>query len=168
MSRTVLLSVLILISVGATGQTQAPAISALAGVSLTPEEEITAAASLPAPQPARRSAAEPRRSDTPAWIGFAATLAANVADIETAQSCIRAHTCSEGNPLVANRALGYGLGVSLDTLGFLAARAQHRQHHKVWVLPAIMGVGYHAVGIVLNERAAARGRSLWNAAASHR
>jgi hypothetical protein len=54
-------------------------------------------------------------------VGFALNLAATVADIEGTQSCLRAHTCREANPLFGSnpsRARSYGIGIPLDLVGY--------------------------------------------------
>jgi hypothetical protein len=54
-------------------------------------------------------------------VGFALNLAATVADIEGTQSCLRAHTCTEANPLFGSnpsRARSYGIGIPLDLVAY--------------------------------------------------
>jgi hypothetical protein len=54
-------------------------------------------------------------------VGYALNLAATVADIEGTQSCLRAHTCREANPLFGSnpsRARSYGIGIPLDLVAY--------------------------------------------------
>jgi hypothetical protein len=92
---------------------------------------------------------------TPTYALFATAVALNVADIETVQACIAAHTCREGNPLVSNhRYVGYPVGITIDTLGLLYARRARQLHRRSWFVPLLISSSTHIVGIYLNERAA--------------
>jgi hypothetical protein len=56
-------------------------------------------------------------------VGYALNLAATVADIEATQSCLRVHTCTEGNPLAGSnpsRARSYGTAIPLDLAAYAA------------------------------------------------
>jgi hypothetical protein len=56
------------------------------------------------------------------FVGGLINLAATVADIEGTQSCLRVHTCTEGNPLFGknpSRPLSYGIGVPLAFANYL-------------------------------------------------
>jgi hypothetical protein len=58
-------------------------------------------------------------------------IPATVADIETTQSCIRAGTCKEGNPLMGqSRAQEYSVAMSINALAFWAAAEQKRHGHR--------------------------------------
>jgi hypothetical protein len=92
---------------------------------------------------------------TPTYALFATAVALNVADIESVQACIAAHTCREGNPLVSNhRYVGYPVGITIDTLGLLYARWARQSHRRSWFVPLLVSSSTHIVGIYFNERAA--------------
>lgn len=97
-------------------------------------------------------------SNASVWAMYAAVVASNIIDIETAQSCVRSHLCREANPLVRNRAVGYSIGLSFATLSVLVARHAHREHKRVWVLPFVVGLSAHGAGIASNEVAGRRRR----------
>jgi hypothetical protein len=56
--------------------------------------------------------------------------ASTIADIETTQSCIKAGTCKEGNPLLGqSRAQAYSVTMSINALAFWATAEQKRHGH---------------------------------------
>ena len=73
-------------------------------------------------------------------VGAALNLAATVADIEGTQSCLRAHTCREANPLFGSdpsRARAYGIGIPLDFVvyaGFALLKKEGRGNLAFGVL----------------------------------
>jgi len=65
-------------------------------------------------------------------VGFALNFAANVADIEGTQSCLRAHTCSEANPLFGSnpsRARSYATAIPLDLVAYAAFALVKKEGH---------------------------------------
>jgi hypothetical protein len=91
----------------------------------------------------------PEKSHVPvAWLVFNGLQAgALVADVEGTQHCLKAHTCVEGNPLMASsRGRAYGVGFSIEGLS-AGASWLVRKHRGWWALP-LEGVGVHAAGAV--------------------
>jgi hypothetical protein len=65
-------------------------------------------------------------------IGAGLLIASTVADVETTNSCITAHTCSEGNPLFGknpSRALMYGVSMPINA-GVIFFYAKEKRHGR--------------------------------------
>jgi hypothetical protein len=88
-------------------------------------------------------------------LAFGLLTAATIADIETAQSCIKAKTCREGNPIMGqSRAQEYGVAMSLNAFAFWAAAKEKQRGRGVVPLFILWG------GTVLHATLAAHNSAL--------
>lgn len=77
---------------------------------------------------------------------------AAVLDIESTQHCLRAKTCSEGNPLMpSSRAGAYSMSFALVTGEGLMSYLAKRQHKAGWALGPIIGTTAHVTGFTMNS-----------------
>jgi hypothetical protein len=88
-------------------------------------------------------------------VGGILNIASAIADIEATQSCLRANTCREGNPIFGpSRARQYGLGIPI-TLADLSLAGYLKKHgNGNWAFAVIWG------GTVMHAYLATRGASL--------
>jgi hypothetical protein len=64
------------------------------------------------------------------WFVSLASVALTVADVETTQACIRAHTCREGNPLMGQtRAQEYAVSLTVPLIGLWYQRKFYDEDH---------------------------------------
>ena len=82
------------------------------------------------------------------WLANGIHAGAAIADVEMTQSCLRAKTCREGNPLMpSNRAGAYSLSLGMVVgQGFIAHKLRKAGKRFWWFGPAA-GTASHAIGI---------------------